>query len=797
MMTQAAALPMPSSKFEGKRVHFIGIGGSGMSGLAKMLLDAGAIVSGSEPKPNPTSLALQNLGAKVSGQQDGMLLERDVHLVVRTAAVPDTNPEYQRAVGLGLRVVKYAELLGEVMAERQGVAVAGTHGKSTTTAMTAFALTRLGADPSWVVGGTVPQLGGGSHSGGGEMFVAEACEYDRSFHNLKPTIAIITNVDADHLDVYGSLAGIEESFRHFARLVPATGRIITLAGSDSVRRSLEGVAAPIDYVGFSGCNLPMPRSGDRLWTVEPLADEGSFPRAMVTAPGGATFELKLSVPGRHNLMNATMAVAAAHAGTGLAPALLAQALQPFSGVDRRMTLVGTTAGGATVVDDYGHHPTEVEATLGALRQRYQPTKLTIIFQPHQASRTRMLFEQFVDALSQADEVYLPEVYYTRDSEEDRRTVTSRTLVERLRQRGVAAHFVTDLKALAGELRQSGSKGQLILTMGAGNIGELARELPGDAVSGGVAVANVNVGAGPFSAKEFEGLVRTEVPLAGKTWYGIGGNARYFAQPGSVEELSTLYRTAKGAGVPVFVLGRGANVLVGDAGVDGLVISLDQKAFVTANWREDGVTLGAGFDLLRLPKLSGDRGLWGVEFMAGIPGTVGGAVRMNAGGRYGDFGSAVKSVTVLDVDGKVQTRGAESFTFAYRQCSLTDPVILGADLRLTPGNPEAVTARVKELWDAKQKSQPLQAHSAGCVFKNPDSAVSGGLSAGALIDQAGLKGTRFGGAEVSRIHANFIVADKGCRASDVLHLIEQTRGVVLARFGVMLESEVKIWANRGG
>ncbi len=794
MIKQAAALPMASSKFAGKRVHFIGIGGSGMSGLAKMLLDAGALVSGSEPKPNPTTLGLQTLGATVSGQQDGALLDSGVHLVVRTAAVGDTNPEYRRATELGLRVVKYAELLGDVMAERQGIAVAGTHGKSTTTAMTAFALTRLGVDPSWVVGGTVPQLGGGSHSGGGEVFVAEACEYDRSFHNLRPAIAIVTNVDADHLDVYGSLDGIIESFNHFAKLVPASGRIITLADSDAVKRSLEGVVAPIDYIGLTNSTIPMPRPGDRLWTLQPLPDADGLPRATVTPPAGAgpSFELRLSVAGLHNLFNATMAIAAAHAGSGIAPALLGQALQPFTGVDRRMTLVGTTPGGATVVDDYGHHPTEVEATLAALRQRYQPTKLSIIFQPHQASRTRMLFDQFIEALGQADEVYLPEVYYTRDTEEDRRTVTSRTLVESLRQRGVAAHFVTDLKALAAELRQSGVAGQLILTMGAGNIGELAREIPGEAT---VSAPFIGRSASPFSGGELAAVVQEEVPLAPKTWYGIGGSARFFARPDSLEQLAALYRSAKRAGVPVLVLGRGANVLVGDDGVDGLVITLDQKAFVTAEWREDGVRLGAGFDLLRLPKMTADKGLSGVEFMAGIPGTVGGAVRMNAGGRYGDFGSAVRAVSVLDEHGELQVRSVDQSTFSYRHCSLTDPVILGAELALTPAASEVVSARVKELWQLKQKSQPLQAASAGCVFKNPDAAVSGGRGAGALIDQAGLKGTRFGGAEVSTVHANFIVADKGCRASDVLHLIEDVRRAVFEKFGVRLESEVKIWANR--
>jgi UDP-N-acetylmuramate--alanine ligase len=209
------------SRFSGRRVHFIGIGGCGMSGLARMLLDDGAIISGSEPKPNPQTFELAQRGARISRDQVGELLSREVELVVRTAAVPTDNRELLAAKAYGIPAIKYAELLGQVMAERFGVAVAGTHGKSTTTAMISHALLACGADPSFVVGGTVPQLGGGSRSGRSRYFVAEACEYDRSFHHLRPRVAIITNIEEDHLDCYRDIDEIVESFRTFARLVPA------------------------------------------------------------------------------------------------------------------------------------------------------------------------------------------------------------------------------------------------------------------------------------------------------------------------------------------------------------------------------------------------------------------------------------------------------------------------------------------------------------------------------------------------------------------------------------------------
>ncbi len=202
-----------ASQFQGKRVHFIGVGGSGMSGLARTLLDAGAIVTGSEPRLGPQTLELVQKGAKISRQQTGEFIDPKVDLVVRTAAVLDNNIEMLVAGRLGLKTVKYAQMLGMVMGERFGVAVSGTHGKSTTSAMIAFALRECGADPSFVIGGTVPQLGGGSHSGKGNIFVAEACEFDRSFHNLRPKIALITNIEPDHLDYYRDIDEIVESFR--------------------------------------------------------------------------------------------------------------------------------------------------------------------------------------------------------------------------------------------------------------------------------------------------------------------------------------------------------------------------------------------------------------------------------------------------------------------------------------------------------------------------------------------------------------------------------------------------------
>ena len=459
----------PASRFAGKRVHFVGIGGCGMSGLARMLLDDGATVTGSEPKLNPQTFALTNAGAKIGRDQTGELLTDETDLVVRTAAVPDTNREWNAARLKGIPGMKYAELLGHVMGERFGIAVAGTHGKSTTTAMIAYALLRCGADPSFVVGGTVPQLGGGSRSGGGQAFVAEACEFDRSFHHLRPRVAILLNVEEDHLDCYTDLDEIVDSFHQFAALVPDGGRILANGQDEHVARALSGLDRPIDTVGLDG---------DFTWACEPLGLDGGCYQGEVSHRGRPVAELSLAVPGRHNLFNATMAVAAC-AAYGVSPDRAAEALRTFTGVDRRMSEVGRVDGakdGAIVVDDYGHHPTEIRATLAALRERYQPKRLLCVFQPHQHSRTRFLLEDFAASFAAADLTIVPDIYFVRDSEAERQAVNSGELVARITAAGQKAVHLSDFADIVRHLRGEAKPGDLVVTMGAGNVWEIGRDL---------------------------------------------------------------------------------------------------------------------------------------------------------------------------------------------------------------------------------------------------------------------------------------------------------------------------------
>jgi UDP-N-acetylmuramate--alanine ligase len=478
-------LPLPAnaatnknapSRFLGRRVHFIGIGGCGMSGLARMLIDGGAIVTGSEPRPNAQTMELIRRGARISRDQIGELLDPKIDLVVRTAAVPETNTECKAAKLLGLPVIRYAQLLGQVLEERIGVAVAGTHGKSTTTAMISYALSRCGADPSFVVGGTVPQLGGGSHSGNGPVFVAEACEFGRNFHHLRPRIALITNIEADHLDCYRDINEIVESFAHFARLVPANGRLIANAHDPRVHEALADVVTPIDWVALADPTAPPAHAPAQTitWVGEPRGLVNGCHHGILYLDGQALCELRLSIAGSHNFLNATMAVAAARA-CGIEPIAAAAALADFRGVDRRMSEIGRF-NGAPVVDDYGHHPTEVRATLKALRERYAPDRLICVFQPHQHSRTRFLFDDFAASFADADQVILPEIYFVRDSQAERTLVNSQNLAARITAAGQNARFVPDFDQIVQILRESVRPGDLVVTMGAGNVWQIGRDL---------------------------------------------------------------------------------------------------------------------------------------------------------------------------------------------------------------------------------------------------------------------------------------------------------------------------------
>ena len=452
--------------FGGQRVHFIGIGGCGMRGLAALLLKDGAIVSGSDRKGSTATEYLSSLGAQIFvGQRPENLPER-LDRVVISAAIKEENPELRAATERGIPVVKYAVLLGEAMASRYGVAVAGTHGKSTTTGLLAYMLTLAGLDPSYVVGGDVPQLGGGSRAGGGRHFVAEACEFDQSFLRLSPRLAAILNVEHDHPDCYPTLVAVIEVFASFASRVPADGLLVVNGEDRHMAKVIEGISAPVERFGIDDETCQWRAVNGQLY-------RGRFCFDLVYN-GRVLGRAQLKLPGRHNVMNALAASAAAYHAGADADAIL-RALATFSGVERRMELKGVSRG-ITVVDDYAHHPTAIQVTLRAIRDTYEPERLWVVFQPHQHSRTRFLMADFARSFGLADVTLVPDIYFVRDSEEEKKAVSATDLVSEIRRAGGNAHYLESFEAITERLSGELKPGDCLVTMGAGNVHEVADQV---------------------------------------------------------------------------------------------------------------------------------------------------------------------------------------------------------------------------------------------------------------------------------------------------------------------------------
>jgi len=458
--------PKPAkSPFAGKHVHFIGIGGSGMCGLANMLLDQGAIVSGTDRSASAVTHKLSEMGATVSYEQTAASIPADTQLVVHTVAVKPDHPEMIEAKSRGLETLKYAQMLGRVFNQKYGIAIAGTHGKSTTTAMTAHVLLSTGRDPSFVVGATCPQLGGSARSGGGDYFVVEACEYDRSFHNLRPQVGVVLNVEEDHLDYYKNLDEIVESFGVFMSQVDAGGIVLTAADNANALKAARQSNARVETYAVEA-------AAD--WQASGIRRFQGKAHFAVSYHGKKMGQMTLTLAGKHNVGNALVATAVA-TQCGIPFEEIAAAIESFKAPDRRSQLL-CEAGGVHIVDDYGHHPTEIRATLLALREHYRPDRLICVFQPHQHSRTRFLLEDFTRSFSHADVVIVPDIYFVRDSEADRKAVNSAMLVEGIKAQGREARYIPDFASIIDHVQSELRPGDLVVSMGAGPVWEVTHEL---------------------------------------------------------------------------------------------------------------------------------------------------------------------------------------------------------------------------------------------------------------------------------------------------------------------------------
>jgi UDP-N-acetylmuramate--alanine ligase len=448
-----------------RKVHLIGIGGAGMSAIARALHGEGHRISGSDLVEGPAVAALREEGVEVHAGHDRARLPDDADLVIFSAAVLESNPELAEARRRRLPVLKYAEALGGLMEDRTGIAVAGAHGKTTTTALLAYVLDGLGEDPTFCMGGEVSALGGASRVGRGPHLVAEACEYDRSFLHLSPRIAVVTNIDEDHLDYYSGIADITEAFLDFARLVPKSGLLVTLNEHEAVFREAEGVVAAVETVGIGG---------HADWSAHDVRLTRRRTRFTIRRGREEVARVSTRLPGYHNVLNC-LSVLAVAARLGHDPGAVAPFLGRFTGVSRRLE-TKYEFGGITVLDDYAHHPAEIRASLGSIRSSWPGARIWCVFQPHQASRTRFLLREFAAALAGADRVVVPDIYFARDSDEEKRQIHSLDLVKKVMNLGGDARYVEDFAKIETLLLSRLRPNDVLVTMGAGDIHRVAESV---------------------------------------------------------------------------------------------------------------------------------------------------------------------------------------------------------------------------------------------------------------------------------------------------------------------------------
>jgi UDP-N-acetylmuramate--alanine ligase len=447
-----------------QRLHFVGIGGSGMSGIAEVLINMGYKVSGSDLRESEATRRLAAMGARVAAGHDAANLG-EAEVVVISDAVAATNPEIAEARRRGVPVIRRAEMLHELMRLKYGVCVAGTHGKTTTTSMASLILQQGGLDPTIIIGGVLGALGSNARLGQGEYFVVEACEAFGSFLHLSPAVAVVTNIDNDHLDYYQNMDSLRDAFVRFVNKLPFYGFAVVCGDDPGVREILPRLERKVLRYGFG--------EGSHYRAVD-VQVRGMGSSCELLQEGRSLGRLALKVPGRHNLLNA-VAAAAVGLELGLSFEDCAKALAGFTGAHRRFQVRGQQ-GGVTVVDDYAHHPTEVAATLAAARATLQPGgRLLVAFQPHLFSRTRDLYEAFAQSLSAADQVFLCDIYPSRELPIP--GVTTQLIVDALKARGFAQAFYAPLRDQLLEPALKALKpGDLFLTMGAGTIDALGPQV---------------------------------------------------------------------------------------------------------------------------------------------------------------------------------------------------------------------------------------------------------------------------------------------------------------------------------
>ena len=743
------------------QIHLIGVAGSGMSGLALLLLGMGHKVSGSDRVTTAETERMQGVGLVFSSPHTAAAVKK-ADIVVYSSAIKAENPAYAAAKKAKTPLFRRAECLAAILHTKKGIVISGTHGKTTTSSMTAHLLREAGQKPSHYVGAEIPILGANAKwSEDGEHLVAEGDESDGTLALYRPEHAVILNIEAEHLDFYRDLEHIKEVFTKLAD--QTTGKLVYCAEDPVALEVCSGRENAVSY-GWE----------DADYTATDLRDLKGSSAFTVKKNGGLLGDVELGIPGNHNVLNALAAIALADSCGAEFPHI-ARALSTFAGAKRRFETKYLSPN-YRIVDDYGHHPSELAATLQTARS-LKSKRVVVLFQPHRYTRTKALADDFGKVLQAADLVFITDVYAA--SEKPIKGISGQTLVDAMALHGdIPATYVPDLSTAHHAIGHALQTGDLLITLGAGNVHEAGTRIAKD-----LKILEEMRGlmpAGEIDGKLYEPMSRHSTML-------VGGPAQFWLEPHSFYGFAFLVDYCRERGIPVRVVGRGSNLLVRDGGIRGAVIHPTGGAFSEVTVDGKGhITAGAGVRLKKLASVAGGSGIGGFEWMEGIPGNVGGALRMNAGAMGVEMFDQVVRVTFLDEDGVIRTREREEIVSQYRN---VQELRRNFALQAVFKGKTDTTANIKERWDAsreKRKSSQPVAASAGCTFKNTEN-----LPAGRLIDIMGLKGSTCGHAAVSEVHGNFVVNTGGASALEVLTLIEFIQEKARDEHHIELETEIKI------
>ena len=625
------------------RVHLIGVAGSGMSGLASLFIDLGHRVSGSDKVTSGETERLQQKGLIFSSPHSaGAVSGADV-VVYSSAVKAGKNPAYDAAMEQGIPLLKRAEALASIMLGNRGIVVAGTHGKTTTSALAAHVLRTGGIHPSHYVGAEIPILGTNARwDAKGEWFVAEGDESDGTLVNFHPEHAILLNVEAEHLDFYQG--GIDQILEVFGQFCDQTSGKIFYCGEDAFATQICASRSNAISYGWQK---------ELNFAAVDLSPKGAGTEFTVLQNGEELGRLRLGIPGRHNVLNALGTIALA-TELGVAIDQVDEAISGFRGAKRRFEIKRQNDA-VTIVDDYGHHPTEIEATLQTARSQHAG-RLICVFQPHRFTRTQLLRDEFGASFDEVDELWVTDIYPA--SEPPIEGITGQTIVDAVGEKGEVAFAKhhPNLKTLHLKLGPRLKYGDWVLTLGAGNIHEVGWRLANDLETADHLKDLL---------QEEEGEVRLYEPMGKHTTLKVGGPAQFWVEPVTAAGLAQLVKFCCEAGLSFRVIGRGSNLLVRDGGIEGVVVNPIKGEFSELHVDGNRIEAGCGVKFKALASAAQSAGIGGFEWMEGIPGNVGGSLRMNAGAMGSETFDQVISVKMIDAEGEIFDKPIGEIIHHYR------------------------------------------------------------------------------------------------------------------------------------